>query len=85
MSYASEFIAYSYKSYYNRLSHFRLVTQKREIWVIKNGSCPHFTIPFHQLAEKVRRLKEYQKSTRDDLAALEQSILHRAFGSQFVK
>ena len=31
------------------------------------------------LAEKVRRLKEYQKSTRDDLAALEKSILHKAF------
>ena len=31
------------------------------------------------LAEKVRRLKEHQKSTRDDLVALEQSILHKAF------
>jgi len=32
------------------------------------------------LSEKVRRLKEHQKSTRDDLAALEQAVLHKAFG-----
>lgn len=33
------------------------------------------------LSEKIKKLKEYQKSTQSDLDRLEQSILHKAFNN----
>ena len=36
------------------------------------------------ISEKVKQLKEYQKTTSDDLLALEQSILSKAFSGEFV-
>jgi len=37
------------------------------------------------LSKKIKKLQEYQKSTKDDLINLEQSILHKAFKGELIK